>query len=128
MLGLSLSQKGIFMGLPIEDEALERVANDSSLNIHKGRIAAFKALHEFVTAGPQQIEGMYVPELSEDDQRLDDICMTSYNSIRNTWIAMYQHWKFPDLFVVVECVNGSVYTQVNKHVQRASDHTQATLW
>lgn len=116
------------MGMPIEDEAREAVANYSQLNIHKGRIAAFKALMVFLKNGDLQQNGVFIPEIASDDQRLDDISMTSYNSIRNAWIAMYDHWKYPDLFVVVECVDGAIYTQVNKHVHRASDHSQTTLW
>lgn len=114
--------------LPIEGEAMERVANDSSLNIQKGRIAAYKALMEYRASGGTTLDNPFVPDISENDQRLEDVTMTSYNSIRNAWIAMYDHWKYPDLFVVVQGVNGSIYTQVNKHVHRASDHTQATLW
>lgn len=116
------------MGMPIEDQAREVVANDSSLNIHKGRIAAYKAIMEYLASNSSLSDGMYVPDISPDDQRLDDVSMTSYNSIKNSWIAMYEYWKYPDLFVVVQCADGSIYTQVNKHLWRASDHSQATLF
>lgn len=116
------------MTLPIEDAAMEYVQNDSSLNIHKGRIAAYKALFNYLKNNVENPDNTYIPDIPEDDQRLDDVAMTSYNSIRNSWIAMYEHWKYPGLFVVVEGVRGSIYTQVNKHVDRYSDHTQAKLF
>jgi hypothetical protein len=83
---------------------------------------------EYVSSGVSSVDDMFVPDISQEDQRLADVCMTSYNSIRNAWIAMYEHWKYPDIFVVVQGVNGSVYTQVNRHVHRSADHTQATLF
>lgn len=107
---------------------METVQNNSELNLKTGRIAAFKALHKYLLESVHKTEGMYIPDLPEDDQRLDDLAMTSYNSMRNAWIAMYEHWKYPDLFVTVQGVNGSIYTQVSKHVKRDSDHSQATLW
>lgn len=116
------------MGMPVEDEAREAVANNSELNIHQGKIAAYKALAKYVMEGIPDSDRMLVPDLPSNDQRLDDISLQSFNSIRNSWIAMYAHWKYPDLFVTVQCQNGAIYTQVSKHVQRASDLSQATLW
>lgn len=101
---------------------------NADLNIQRGRIAAFKALMRYISTGVQREDDMYVPEIATNDQRLDDVALQSYNSIRNSWIAMYGHWKYPDLFVVVQCDRGVVYTQVNKHVHREADLTQATLW
>lgn len=116
------------MGMPIEDAALEVIQNDADLNIHKGRIAALTALNNYCKNGETQMVGNTIVDIPPNDQRLDNISLQSYNSIRNAWIAMYGHWKYPDLFVVVQGVNGSIYTQVNKHVHRESDHRQATLF
>jgi len=115
MLGLSLSLIGIFMGA-------------SDYNIHKGRVAAYKALMNYLANNEDRSENLYVPELSEDDERLQDISLTSYTQIRESWMAMYEHWKYPDVFIVVESTSGAVYTQVNKHVLRESDLSQARLF
>lgn len=114
--------------LPIEAQAREHVENDADLNIHRGRIAALKALMQYIKGEDASSDSVYVPDIPPNDPRLADINLQQYNSIRNQWIAMYQSWQYPDLFVVVECASGSIYTQVNKHVSRASDHSQATLW
>jgi len=116
------------MGMPLEDEAREAVANNADLNIHQGKISAYKALAKYILEGVPEANVMFTPELPTDDQRLDDICLQSYNSIRNSWIAMYAHWKYPDLFVTVQCKDGVIYTQVSRHVVRDSDLSQATLW
>lgn len=119
------------MGMPIEEAAMEVVNNNADLNIHEGRIAAYRALMRYLAGldpSDRDFIESYVPDLPEGDQRLDDVALTQYNSVRNAWCAMYEHWKYPDLFVVVQGDKGSVYTQVNKHVMRASDHSQATLW
>lgn len=116
------------MGMPIEDAALEVIQNDADLNIHKGRIAALTALNTYCKTGEDRLVGNTTVDIPPNDQRLDNIALQSYNSIRNSWIAMYGHWKHPDLFVVVQGVNGSIYTQVNQHVLRASDHSQASLF
>jgi hypothetical protein len=111
------------MGMPIEDQAREVVENNSELNIQKGKVAAWKAICTYIKKDLDKLEEPYVPELALDDPRLADISMTSYNSIRNSWVAMYEHWSMPDIFVTVQGVHGSVYTQVSKHVHRESDHT-----
>lgn len=116
------------MLLPIESEAMEVIQNDSMLNIHKGRIAAWKALAAYLADQIAEYEGMYVPDISPDDQRLDDVNLQSFNSVRNAWTAMYTHWKHPDLYVNVQCINGCVYTSITKQVQRGSDLSQATLF
>lgn len=116
------------MGMPIEDQAREVVANNSELNIHRGRIAAYKALMTYLETQETRLDAPYVPDLPVEDQRLEDVNMTSYNSIRNSWIAMYEHWKYPDIFVTVQCDRGVIYTMVDKHVHRSSDLSQATLW
>jgi hypothetical protein len=116
------------MGQPIEDQAMEVIQNDAMLNIHKGRIAAWKALAKFIAEGVPDLKDLYVPDISEHDQRLDDVSLQSFNSVRNAWTAMYTHWKYPDLYVNVQSANGSIYTQVMRSVTRSSDHSQATLF
>jgi hypothetical protein len=116
------------MGMPIEEQAMEVVQNDSMLNIHKGRIAAWKALAEYIASGIPDIQDIYVPDISTDDQRLDDVNLQSFNSVRNAWTAMYTHWKYPDLYVTVQGSNGAIYTYVTKMVRRSSDLSQATLF
>lgn len=116
------------MGMPIEDEALEVVQNDSMLNIHKGRIAAWKALAVFIAHKTPELDGVYVPDISPNDQRLEDISLQSFNSVRNAWTAMYTHWKYPELFVNVQCHNGAVYTNITKQVHRDVDNSQAPLF
>jgi hypothetical protein len=116
------------MGMPVEDAAQEVVENDSMLNIHKGRVAAWKALMKYITEGVPGVDGLYVPDISMDDQRLDDVSLQSFNSMRNAWTAMYTHWKYPDLYVNVQCDRGSIYTRITKSMTRSSDHSQATLF
>lgn len=114
--------------MPIEDEALERVQNTAELNIHRGKIAAFKALQTFLQQEKTHLDNVFVPDIPQNDQRLDEVNLMSYNSIRNNWIAMYHSWQYPDIFVTVQYANGSVYTQVSQDVSRFSDHSQATLF
>lgn len=116
------------MGMPIEDQALEVVQNDSMLNIHKGRIAAWKALAKFISEDVPELDDIYIPDISPEDQRLDDVNLQSFNSVRNAWTAMYTHWKHPDIYVNVQSTNGSIYTLIMKSVTRSSDHSQATLF
>ena len=116
------------MGTPIEEATLEVVQNDSMLNIHTGRIAAWKALASYLANQIPEIDGIYVPDISPTDQRLDDVSLQSFNSMRNAWSAMYTHWKYPDLFVTVQSHNGSIYTSITQQVDRFADHSQFSLF
>jgi hypothetical protein len=116
------------MGMPIEDQALEVVENTGELNIHKGKIAAWKALTTYLKDGVKDLDAPYVPDLPLNDQRLDVMNLTSYNSVRNSWVAMYESWAHPDIYITVQCDSGAVYTHVHKRELRTSDLTNARLF
>lgn len=116
------------MGMSTNEATREVVENTGDLNIHRGKVAAWKALCAYIQEGTRDSSELYVPDISDDDQRLDDVNLMSYNAIRSSWIATYVHWKYPDILVGVQCSQGSIYTQVSKQVTRYADHAQASLF
>lgn len=116
------------MGMPIEDQAREVVENTGELNIHKGKIAAWKALCVYLQKRVNDLDKPYVPDLPPDDQRLDSMNLMSYNSVVNAWVAMYTNWQYPDIYVTVQSENGVVYTHVQERKHRESDLSNARLF
>lgn len=98
---------GIFVTLPIEEAALEKVANNAELNIKHAKQTAQKELRNLA------IREQWVKFSEEVD-------LVSYTSLRADWIATFVSWYHPDLFITIQYQSSRVYTRIDKMITRSA--------